>query len=79
MTLIIDSYDRKVIGWSMSKGISAEESVLPAWIMATRNRPVTQEWIVHSDRGTQYAYNEFTKIMKANNLIFQTMSRKDNC
>ena len=79
LTVIIDLYDRKVIGWSMSKGLSAWETVIPAWIMATRNRPVTQKLIFHSDRGTQYACNEFTKILKANKLIIQSMSRKGNC
>ncbi len=79
LTVIIDLYDRKVIGWSMSKGMSAGETVIPAWIMATRNRPITQKLIFHSDRGTQYACNEFTKILKANNLILQSMSRKGNC
>jgi putative transposase len=79
LTVIIDLYDRKVIGWSMSKGLSAVETVIPAWMMATRNRPVTQELIFHSDRGTQYACNEFTKILKANKLIIQSMSRKGNC
>ena len=79
LTVIIDLYDRKVIGWSMSKGLSAGETVIPAWIMANRNRSITQKLIFHSDWGTQYAYNEFTKILKANNLIVQSMSRKGNC
>jgi len=79
LTVIIDLYDRKVIGWSMSRGLSAAETIIPAWMMATRNRPVSQELIFHSDRGTQYACNEFTKILKANNLIIQSMSRKGNC
>ena len=79
LTVIIDLYDRKVIGWSMSKGLSAGETVIPAWIMANRNRSITQKLIFHSDRGTQYACNEFTKILKANNLIVQSMSRKGNC
>jgi len=79
LTVIIDLYDRKVIGWSMSTGLSAEETVIPAWLMAIWNRPVTQELIFHSDRGTQYACNEFAKILKANKLITRSMSRKGNC
>ena len=47
--------------------------------MANRNRSITQKLIFHSDRGTQYACNEFNKILKANNLIVQSMSRKGNC
>jgi putative transposase len=79
LTVIIDLYDRKVIGWSMSKGLSAGETVIPAWHMAVRNRPITQKMIFHSDRGTQYACHEFTKILKANKLVVQSMSRKGNC
>jgi transposase InsO family protein len=79
LTIIIDLYDRKVIGWSMSKGLSAEETVIPAWRMAVRNRPITQRLIFHSDRGIQYACNAFTKIMKANSMVVQSMSRKGNC
>jgi len=59
----------------MSRGLSAEETIIPAWFMAIRNRPVTQKLIFHSDRGTQYACNEFVKILKANKLITQSMSR----
>jgi len=79
LTVIIDLYDRKVIGWSMSTGLSAEETVIPAWLMATWNRVITQELIFHSDRGTQYACNEFAKILKANKLITRSMSRRGNC
>ena len=79
LTVIIDLYDRKVIGWSMSKGLYTEETIIPAWIMAIWNRPVTQKLIFHSDRGSQYACGDFTKILKANRLISQSMSRKGNC
>jgi putative transposase len=79
LTVIIDLYDRRVIGWSMSKGLSAEETVIPAWRMAIRNRPITQKLIFHSDRGIQYACNAFTRILKANSLVIQSMSRKGNC
>ena len=79
LTVIIDLYDRKVIGWSMSEGLSAAETIIPAWIMAVWNRPITQELIFHSDRGIQYACQEFTNILKANKLVVQSMSRKGNC
>ena len=79
LTVIIDLYDRKVIGWSMSMGLSAEETVIPAWLMARWNRPITQELIFHSDRGIQYACKEFANILNANKLITRSMSRKGNC
>ena len=79
LTVIIDLYDRKVIGWSMSNGLSAKETIIPAWLMATWKRPVMQELIFHSDRGIQYACKEFAEILQANNLITRSMSRKGNC
>jgi transposase InsO family protein len=63
----------------MSKGLSAMETIIPAWFMAIRKRPVTHELIFHSDQGIQYACKEFTKILAANELIIRSMSRKGNC
>lgn len=79
LTVIIDLFDRKVVGWAMSKGLTAAETILPAWFMSITNRPVTQELIFHSDRGVQYACDDFTKILHGNNLITRSMSRKGNC
>lgn len=42
LTVIIDMFDRKVVGWSMSTSLSAEQTVMPAWFMATKARPITQ-------------------------------------
>ena len=63
----------------MSNGLSAKETIIPAWLMATWRRPVMQELIFHSDRGIQYACKEFAEILQANNLITRSMSRKGNC
>ena len=48
-------YDRKIIGWSLSDGMSTEETSLAAWKMAIKNRTVQTGLIFHSDRGVQYA------------------------
>ena len=79
LTVIIDLYNRKVIGWAMSKGLKAEQTIIPAWRMALRNCPITQELIFHSDRGVQYACKAFTNMLKTNKLIKSSMSRKGNC
>jgi putative transposase len=71
-------YDRKVIGWSYSSGMTAQETVIPAWRMAIRNRPIKNELIFHSDRGIQYACKVFRNLID-NKLITQSMSRKGNC
>ncbi len=79
LTVIIDLFDRKVVGWAMSKGMTAEETVIAAWRMAERNRPINQELIFYSDRGIQYACTKFTNILKTNKWVKRSMSRKGNC
>jgi transposase InsO family protein len=80
LTVIIDLYDRKVIGWAFSRSLKAVYTIIPAWRMAIRNRPITQMLIFHSDRGIQYACNEFKNILSSNKLVERSMSRKgDPC
>ena len=79
LTVIIDLFDRKVVGWAMSKGLTAAETILAAWFMAITNRPITEALIFHSGRGVQYACDDFTRILKSNKLITRSMSRKGNC
>lgn len=79
LTIIMDLFYRKIIGWSMSTTMEAERTVIAAFKMAILNRPVTPlELIFHSDRGVQYACGEFRNLLKAYK-IRQSMSRKGNC
>ena len=78
LTTIIDLYDRKVIGWSLSDGMSTEETSLAAWRMAIKNRPIQKGLIFHSDRGVQYASKKFVNTIESYN-IKRSMSRKGNC
>jgi len=79
LTTVIDLYDRQVIGWSLSKTLHTNVTIIPAWAMAISRRNITKPLIFHSDRGIQYASKEFRAILKANSLITQSMSRKGNC
>jgi len=78
LTTVIDLYDRKVIGWSLSKTMSTQRTSLAAWKMAIRNRPVQKGLIFHSDRGVQYASKKFTNTIESYGVI-RSMSRKGNC
>ena len=51
----MDLCDRKIIGWSLSDGMSTEQTGLGAWKKAVKNRNIEQGLIFHSDRGVQYA------------------------
>ena len=79
LTIIIDLFDRKVIGRSFSRSLKAVHTTIPAWKMAVRNRPVTRKLIFHSDRGVQYACHEFANLLSSYKLVERSMSRKGNC
>jgi len=79
LTIILDLADRKIIGWALSETLQAIETVIPAWKMAIKNRPIEKELLFHSDRGVQYACSEFLFELKANKNVIQSMSRKGNC
>jgi transposase InsO family protein len=77
LTSVIDLYDRKVVGWSISDNLTAKQTTIKAFEMAKKNRKVTSGMIFHSDRGVQYACEEFRTAIKGK--IVQSMSRKGNC
>lgn len=78
LTTVIDLADRKVIGWAFSKSMTAKETSVKALKMAIKCRGVKPGLIFHSDRGVQYACDEFKKVINKNEII-QSMSRKGNC
>jgi transposase InsO family protein len=51
LSTIKDLYDRKIISWSLSVGMSTEETTLGAWKMAIKNRNIEEALIFHSARG----------------------------
>jgi|GEM_PF-1518434 len=59
--------------------MKAIDTVIPAFTMAQKNRPVTQDLIFHSDQGIQYTCHEFRNLLKKNPMITRSMSRKGNC
>jgi putative transposase len=79
LTVIIDLFDRKVIGWSFSRSLKAAHTTIPAWKMAIRTRMITRKLIFHSDRGIQYACHEFTNQLSSYKIVERSMSRKGDC
>jgi len=79
LTVILDLWDRKVIGWSMESVLSAEQ-VCRALEMAVLNRKPREGLIFHSDRGVQYCSDDFSRLLKRLcSSSIQSMSRKGNC
>lgn len=81
LTTVIDLFDRKVIGWALSDTMKANQTVIPAFNMAKYNRPISKSnsLIFHSDRGIQYACEEFVDVLNKNTTLIRSMSRKGNC
>ncbi len=74
---IMDLYSRLIVGWSMNSHMRTG-LVKDAFDMAYNRRKPLESLIFHSDRGSQYASKEFTKILESKKCIV-SMSRKGNC
>ena len=81
LTTIIDLYDRKVIGYSQSQTMKAEDTVIKAFKMAVKRRLSgisAPGLIFHSDRGVQYTCKKFVDLLTKYNMT-RSNSRKGNC
>jgi transposase InsO family protein len=65
-----------VIGWALDRTLEARLT-LEALRMALKGRTVEPGLVHHSDRGVQYASNDYTDLLKANQIVI-SMSRKAN-
>jgi putative transposase len=81
LTIVIDLFDRQVIGWSLSHTMKARDTSIKSFKMALINRPINpnQLLIYHSDRGIQYACQEFVSELNRHESVIRSMSRKGNC
>jgi transposase InsO family protein len=55
LTLVLDLFDRKVIGWALSDDMEACHTTIPALEMTFANRRAREGLIFHSDRGYSIA------------------------
>jgi len=78
LTIIMDLYSRRIIGWSMSDRLTADRTTIPALMMAYRSCQPLPGTIFHSDRGIQYACEDFVELLDSLGMI-QSMSGVGNC
>jgi len=76
LAVILDRFSRRVIGWELDRTLE-DSLTLAALRMALSRRAVQPGLVHHSDRGSQYASNDYTKLLE-NNGIEISMSRKAN-
>ena len=77
LTVIIDVFSRMVVGWALSSSLD-HEMVVVALKRAIRRRRPRKGLVFHSDRGVQYACNDFREELNKHEFI-QSMSRKGDC
>jgi len=77
LAVILDLYSRRVVGWAMSERID-RHLVLNALDMALKGRQPPHGLLHHSDRGSQYASEDYQQLLEARG-IQCSMSRKGNC
>ena len=76
LAVILDAYSRRVIGWALDRTMG-DDLTLSALQMALSRRQVEPGLVHHSDRGSQYASQDYTDRLKEN-VIQISMSRKAN-
>ena len=64
LAVVIDAFSRRVIGWALDRRVE-DELTLAALRMALELRRPPVGWVHHSDRGSQYASNDYTNLLKA--------------
>lgn len=77
LAVVIDLYSRRVVGWAMEATLS-RELALKALRMAISKRQPPKGLIAHTDRGCQYASNDYQALLRLYGAVC-SMSRKGNC
>ncbi len=72
-----DKFSKRIVGWAVAERMT-EELVIKAFEKAVASGGVKAKTIVHTDRGSQYASNNFRALLKSNECR-QSMSRRGNC
>ena len=79
LCVVIDLFDRMVVGWSMRTDMTADIAT-EAFLMAVMRRRPKPGLLFHSDRGIQYCSRAFREASGAAlPSLVRSMSRKGNC
>lgn len=76
LAVIMDAFSRRCIGWALERHLQAELA-LAALRMALAARGVKAGLVHHSDRGVQYASQEYTRLLEDHSVRI-SMSRRGN-
>ncbi len=73
---MLDAFSRRVIGWALDRSLE-DTLTLRALRMALDQRRPAPGLVHHSDRGVQYASDDYTDLLRAQGIVI-SMSRKAN-
>jgi putative transposase len=74
---VIDIFSRKIIGWAMDNHLRAELCTDALFMAITRRAP-EKSLLHHSDRGVQYACDQYQQLLNEHG-IEASMSRRGDC
>jgi putative transposase len=77
LAAIMDLYSPKIVGCSMSHRMK-DSLVINALNMALLRRKISGQLLLHSDRGSQYASDNFQQVLNHHGILC-SMSRKGDC
>ena len=77
LAVVIDLHSRRVVGWCIDRRMT-QALVIRALRMAIAQRKPPAGMIHHSDRGSQYASDDYQALLKQHGITV-SMSRKGNC
>lgn len=77
LAVVLDAFSRKVVGWSLADHLRASMAIEALTSALQERRPAPGTLIHHSDRGIQYACEEYTALLLAHG-IQPSMSRVGN-
>jgi transposase InsO family protein len=73
---VLDAFSRRVVGWALDRHLE-DDLPIAALEMALRRSKPPEGLTHHSDRGVQYASNDYTALLKQRGVRI-SMSRKGN-
>lgn len=77
LSVIMDLFSRKVIGWHMDQTLN-KTLATTALERALMFRNPSEDLLHHSDRGSQYTSNDYVELLTKNDIQI-SMSRKGDC
>jgi transposase InsO family protein len=77
LAIVLDAFSRRVVGWALERHLQASLATAALNMALTARQPARGSLIHHSDRGVQYACNDYTALLEAHD-IQASMSRIGN-